>query len=384
VSDRRISSAAPESIESAGGLRVAHVVLDLAAGGTQRLVIEMVKRSPAGIRPLVFCLDGPGEWAGELIDAGVPVESLHRQPGFRPALGWRLAALRRRYGVHVFHCHQYSPYVYGVLAAVLSPGLRLVFTEHGRTSDGPPSPKRRSANRWLARWPQHVCAVSEHLRSFMLTEGFAPDRVRVVRNGVSAGPTPTEAERLEARQRMGLPPDAFVLGTAARLDPVKDLPVLVASLARVRASVARARLVLLGDGPERGRLEAAAASLGVRDAVCMPGHRTDLARLLPGFDAFLNSSITEGVSLTILEGMAAALPVVATRVGGTPEVVVDGETGLLVPPRDPEAMATAALWLADHSRRAKLGRAGRQRFERLFTFDRMFDQYVRLYRDEAA
>ncbi len=271
-----------------------------------------------------------------------------------------------------------------MLAAAVSPGLRVVFTEHGRNSDGPPSQKRRSANRWLGRWPQQICAVSDHLRSFMVTEGFAPDRVRVVHNGVDTRPWPTESERIEARAALGLPAEAYVLGTAARFDPVKDLPLLVAAFAEVRRAEPRARLVLVGDGPERDRVESAIAALGLPGAVSRPGHRADLARLLPAFDVFVNSSVTEGISLTILEAMAAALPVVATRVGGTPEVVVDGETGVLVPARNAGAMAQAALHLADQATRARLGAAGRARLEREFTFDRMLNDYVRLYRKDAA
>jgi glycosyltransferase involved in cell wall biosynthesis len=143
-------------------------------------------------------------------------------------------------------------------------------------------------------------------------------------------------------------------------------------------------LAIVGDGPERTRLEERARQANLAEAVCFTGYRRDARRYLPGFDFYVNSSMYEGVSLTILEAMAASLPLVATRVGGTPEVVVDGQTGVLVPARDSAAMAAAITSLATHpDRKRAMGDSGRRRLERYFTIDRMVSDYLCAYRGNS-
>ena len=180
-------------------VRVLQVALSLDPGGTERLVVELARRLPSGFESAVCCLDSPGAWGEELRREGVPVHALNRRPGFHPSLGARIAAVARDTGAGVIHCHQYSPYVYGCLAKLLRPGLRLVFTEHGRLSQAPPSPKRARVNPWLARIPGARFAVCEELRSFLIAEGFPPARIGVVYNGIDVGPPPTPSDRAEAR-----------------------------------------------------------------------------------------------------------------------------------------------------------------------------------------
>ena len=368
------------STSSSDNLRLMHLVLDLDPGGTQRLVIEMSKHLRGQAETRVCCLDEEGEWAGELLDLDIPVVALGRKPGFRPALAAHLARLARRHRLHVLHCHHYSPFVYGALATRLCPGVRLVFTEHGRHADSPPSRKRRLANLLLARVPGRFFAVSEELRTHMLAEGFARDRLGVVYNGIDPGQLPTPAARADARLSLGLSADALVVGTVARLDPVKDLTTLLEAFHVFSRAQPGAALVVIGDGPELERLESFAGELGLESRINFTGARNDVRRLLAGFDVYANTSTTEGVSVTILEAMASGLPVVATAVGGTPEVVVHEETGLLVPARKPALLADFLLRLAGDSHLCqKLGRAGRERLSRDFTLEKMVGPYLRIY-----
>src|SRR5437762_4660051 len=142
---------------------VLQIVLSLNPGGTERLVIEIAKRLTERFRMTVCCLDDRGAWAEELTDAGIDVIALRRRPGFHPALAARIARIAAARGASVAHCHHYSPFVYGQLATMLRPGLRLVFTEHGRLSNAPPSRRRRLANQVLARLPGRLFAVCEDL-----------------------------------------------------------------------------------------------------------------------------------------------------------------------------------------------------------------------------
>jgi glycosyltransferase involved in cell wall biosynthesis len=359
---------------------VLQVVLTLDVGGTERLVVEICRRLHPRIVMAVCTLDAPGIWADELSSRGIKVVALNRQPGFRPSLALRLGQIASDCHARLVHCHHYSPFVYGSLATLIRPGLRMVFTEHGRLSDGPPLPKRQLVNPILGRLPDATVAVSSALRETMIAEGFPGGRVDVLHNGIDPGPSPTAVDRQARRRRFGLPEQGVVVGTIARLDPVKDLDTLIAAGALLRKTHPDLTLAIVGDGAERNNLEHAARRHGMADAIRFFGQRHDARALLSAFDVYVNSSISEGISLTILEAMAAGLAVVATRVGGTPEVVRDGETGLLVPPRSPAAIADAVKKLIDNPMwHRDLGAAGRRTVEERFTIDRMVDRYAEIY-----
>ena len=361
-------------------MTVLHLVLSLWPGGTEQLVVEICKRSGEQFRPVVCCLDDHGSWGTDLARRGTEVVALRRRPGFRPSLGYQIARVAARHNASILHCHHYSPFVYGRLAKLVRPGLQVIFTEHGRYNDGPPLPKRKAVNPWLSRIPGPIYAVSASLREHMVAEGYPADRVGVIHNGIEPGRAPGELERQRARAALGIAGDTFVVGTAARLDPVKDLPTLITAFASLRQSEPRARLVIAGEGQERPHLERHIADLGLAADVSLLGHREDVRALMPGFDVYVNSSISEGISVTILEAMAACVPVVATNVGGNPEIVSDGSNGLVVPARTPSELASAmSLLAAAPAMRRTFGLEGRRTVERDFRIDQMVDKYARIY-----
>jgi L-malate glycosyltransferase len=358
---------------------VIQVVLSLSPGGTERLVVELARRLQPSFGMAVCCLDSPGSWAHLLTDRGIPVIALNRRPGFRPLLGRAIAQFAADRRATVMHCHHYSPFVYGTLARLWRRS-GMVFTEHGRLNDDRPSKRRKLANRLFDRAPARIFAVSSDLRTFMIEEGFSREHVDVIRNGIDLGPLPSAGSRVDARSRLGISHDEFVIGAIGRLDPVKSLETLIDAMPLMTRGGRRVRLVLIGEGPERDRLEAHVAAAGASGAVTFTGHRSDVRELLPALDVYVNCSVFEGISLTILEAMAAQLPVVASRVGGTPEVVVDGECGYLVEPRDPRALAGAVSNLRDHPELGlAFGRAARARVEKHFSIDRMVQQYADVY-----
>jgi L-malate glycosyltransferase len=366
----------------AGRPHVMQVVLSLVPGGTEGLVVEICRRVSPEFAVTVCCLDDEGAWAAKVRSIGIDVVALGRAPGFRPEIGRRIARLAEERGVDVLHCHQYSPFVYGWLAARWQRQLKLVYTEHGRLSDAPPSWKRRAVNPILSRFDGTAIAVSHDLRDHMVDAWFAPGRVGVIHNGIDPGPLPSAADRARARRALGVDDGRLVVATVARLDPVKDLLSLLDAFSVVRRHVPDALLVIVGDGPEREAIERRAALPDLAGAVRMTGFRADVRALLPGADIYASSSISEGVSITILEAMAAAVPVVATAVGGTPEVLALETGGRLVPARAPQRLARAVIALAaDPSRRAAIGAEGRRRVETAFTLDRMVAEYARIYRE---
>jgi glycosyltransferase involved in cell wall biosynthesis len=359
--------------------RVLQVVLSLNPGGTERLVADLATRLNAALPTAICCLDQPGDWAPDLERQGIRVASLDRKPGFHSSLGRALAGVAADHGATVLHAHHYSPFVYSALARLSRPGLKVVFTEHGRLSDRGPSGKRRVANQLLRRFAHRVFTVSEDVRQHLIAEGFRADSVGVIYNGIDVGPSPDLETRTTVREELDVGADELVVGTIARLSQVKNLEVLIDALARVRSAGLPARAIIVGDGPRRAALESAVPEAGVTGAVHFLGHREDARRWLAGCDVYVNCSISEGVSLTILEAMAAGLPVVATRVGGTPEVVTE-VCGRLVPARDAVALADAILELGqDQTLRQRLGDAARERVEESFTLDRMIDEYRQVY-----
>jgi glycosyltransferase involved in cell wall biosynthesis len=235
-------------------------------------------------------------------------------------------------------------------------------------------------NPLLGRLPFQMFAVSSDLRQHMIAEGLPPGRIAVVHNGIEPGREPTAVGRIEAKRALGLRQDEVLVGAIGRLDRVKDFPTLIRAIAIARQSGLRCRLAIVGSGPQQPVLAETIRALNLGESVQLLGHRDDARALLPAFDLYVNSSIHEGVSLTLLEAMAAALPAIATRVGGNPEVVVHGETGLLAPARDAQALADAirALVRAPLSRQS-MGRAGRARVLEHFSVDRMVRRYHESY-----
>ena len=360
--------------------RVMQLVLSLSPGGTERLVIELCRRLAGHVDTVVCCLDEPGEWAVDVTSLNIPVLTLARQPGFHPSLSLRLGEALRANRIDVIHCHHYSPYVYAVLAAMLHPTVRVVFTEHGRLHGVGLSSKRRFANPVLSRWPSRKFAVSAALKKDMVAEGFPERSIEVLYNGIELGPRPRPAERAAMRASMGLPADALVIGTVGRLDPVKNLGALLEARSLLQARFPDARVVIAGDGPERQALIDRAHALGIAEVTHLTGYRTDVRALMAAFDLYVNCSTYEGVSLTILEAMATNLPVIATDVGGNPEVVCHQETGWLVAQR-PQALASAiAALAANPAQRHAMGEAGRWRVKRHFTIERMVSDYAAAYR----
>jgi sugar transferase (PEP-CTERM/EpsH1 system associated) len=216
--------------------------------------------------------------------------------------------------------------------------------------------------------------------------GIPRSKIVQLYNGVDAGRFQPRAKRTVRR---GALPDDFgepgdiVIGTVGRLEPVKDQVTLVRAFVRlleISEHPSRLRLVLLGDGALRSRIETVLSENGATQAVWIAGSRDDVPKILPQLDVFVLPSLGEGISNTILEAMASGLPVVATRVGGNPELVDEGTTGTLVPAADPEAMAQALkCYVDDADLRIRHGDAGRRRIESTFSLEAMVDRYQHLY-----
>jgi glycosyltransferase involved in cell wall biosynthesis len=299
----------------------------------------------------------------------------------------------------VVHTHTAKAGTLGRLAAGLfnltRPRRRrclVVHTFHGHVVTGYFGPATnvaiRLAERTLARMTDRVVTISPAQRDD-LVDRFrvaAASRTVIIPLGLDLAPLARlDRSAPDMRGHLDIPGGAPVVGYAGRFVPIKDLATLVAAFARVAQRVPDAVLVMAGDGPVRGDLEALVATLNLGRHVRFLGWTEDLAKLYATIDICALSSLNEGTPVAVIEAMAAARAVVATRVGGVADIVEHERTGLLVPPRDPEALAGAIARLAaDPAERCRMGTAGRQAVTARFTHERLDDDIDRLYASALA
>ncbi|MFO0810226.1 MAG: glycosyltransferase [Gemmataceae bacterium] len=358
-------------------ITVCQLLHSLDVGGAEVLAARLVRRLRDRYRFVFACLDSVGPLGEQMKAEGFTVHVVGRKAGFDWRCPLRLASFLRAEAVDVVHAHQYTPFFYGLAARLRGPRRPIVFTEHGRHQPDYPRPKRMFANRLLLSSRDRVVGVGEAVRqALIVNEGLPEGRVNVLYNGIDVDAFAAAADRASARTALGVRPDEFAIIQVARLDYLKDHATAIRTLARVPGG----RLVLVGDGPEKQSIEAVAREQGVTDRITWLGTRHDVARLLPGADLFLLTSVSEGIPLTVLEAMAAGLPIVATDVGGLREVVAHGDTGFLAPARDDAALAGLIQRLADDPNlRRRMGESGRVRAKERFDEPRMCDDYGRLY-----
>jgi len=365
-------------------LTICQLILTLELGGAELLAARIARQLRDRYRFVFVCLETMGRLGDELLANGFAVHVLDKRPGVDRVVIRRLKSLIRKEWIDLVHAHQYGPYLYAAMARFPRGHPPILLTEHGRHF---PDRVRRShllVNRLLLGRKDRLFGVGKRVRLALIdNEGFPRDRVGVIYNGIDIdGFGDTRRVREEVRHELGLRPGDFAIVQAARLQPVKDHATAVRAMARVAAIRTDVRLFLAGDGPLAGEIDDLIGRLGLEAQVVRLGVRSDVKRLLGAADLVLMSSLSEGIPLSLIEGMAAGLPVLATRVGGIPEMVEEGRTGLLVAAEDDEAMARQILYLAeDAAARDRLGQAGRERASDLFSEERMVAEYDRAYQD---
>lgn len=349
------------------------------------LVDVMVRQLNPDYRCVVAVLDEVGELGEQLRADGFTVEHLHRQPGIDRGCAKRLDAFARRENVSLLHAHQYTPF----FQAMLSRGLRgtrpVLLTEHGRHVPDLPSRKRSVVNRLLLRKQDRLIGCGGAVRQALIdNEGLPAQRVDVIYNGVdlNAFSQATADARTRIRRECGFSEDDFVIVQVARLHELKDHQTALQTIDIARRTIPGVRLLIVGEGDERAAIEASVARHNLQQHVRLTGSRSDVADLLAASDAFLMSSISEGIPLTIIEAMAAELPVVSTAVGGIPEMITSGQNGFLAPARQPAELSRCLVSLAQSpALRKKMGAAGRRTAEGQFSLASMLNGYRRLYQE---
>ena len=324
----------------AGRVRVAYLAHTFEVGGAEEMVLNLVRHLPARFEPIVCCIHDLGPIGREIRAAGVPVSVLGLTPGLRHP--WDVARLRTflcEAQPQIVHTFLLTASLYGRLAAMLARVPIVIGTEVNIYERKRPA--HALAERLLMQGTDCVVASAESVRQFYIRQVHAdPAKVEVIYNAVDWEQLRTTTERVPMRESLGVPADRPVAGVIARLTEQKGHAHLFEALARTPA-LADVHLIVVGDGDLRQQLEQRAGALGLSGRVHFTGARRDLGDLLNAVDLFVLPSLWEGLPLSLVLAMGAALPIVATHVAGLPEVVDDGRTGLLVAPADAQALGAA-------------------------------------------
>lgn len=349
-------------------------------GGEQLARTVAIKLDPARF-DRVLCATRPTSAAtlASIEDAGVRVLELDRRSRTALADWLPLVAFLRNERVDVLHTHKFGSNLWGTVLGRLAGVPVVVAHEHTWSFEG--QRMRRLLDREvIARAADVIVSVSREDRRRMIEiEHIDPDRIRLVPNGI---PPIGLANGAPVRAELGIPDAAPVIGAVASLRPQKSLHLLVESAAMLTTDIPDLRVLIAGDGPDEGRIRSLVTSLGLEDTVLLLGHRQDIPCVLGALDVAVCSSDWEGSPLAVIEYMAAARPVVATRVGGVPDLIEHGAHGLLVERGDVQGLAGAiATLLRDADLREAMGARARRRQRLEFGIDRMVDRIQLLYEE---
>lgn len=363
-------------------MKILHVITTIAKGGAESHLFELAKGQRArGHEVAVAYLRKAPYWQPALEALGISVHPLARRfyGDLRPLL--RLKAVIRERRPDVVHAHMPPAELYAA-AALLGDATPLITSKHN-VARFYPGPFPAAVGRFVGRRSAAFIAISAAVAGYLTGPdlGVPAERVRTIPYGIDLQPyDAVDPARVQAlRDSWGVGADTLVIGTAARLVPQKALHILLGAFAQFRAAgTPAARLVIVGAGPLEGELRAQAEALGLHDVV-WAGFQTDIPAVMAAFDVFALTSAFEGFGLVLLEAMAAGRPVAASAISAIPEVVADGETGVLVPPGDVAGFAAAFATLADPVRRERFGAAGRARARERFTLEVMVDRTLAVY-----
>lgn len=353
-------------------------------GGTEMVIKNLIEGSDSSIFEMsIFCIEEPiGPWGVDLQNNGLKIVAKARQPGFDVSL---IFAIRKHLidnQIDVVHCHQYTPWVYGVLAA-LGTKARVIFTEHGRFYPDSSSWKRKLINPWLCRITNYITSISQATKQALIEyENIPENRINVLYNGIKS-PKVELFQTSQLRKELKITDSTFVLGTIARLDPIKNHKMMLEAFALVLKVYPDSVLIIVGDGEEMHNIEKQIQKLDIKNKVILPGYDPQPQHYLALMDIFLLSSLSEGTSMTLLEAMALKKPCVVTDAGGNKEVIKNRDNGFVTENDDAIAFAIAIQsLLSDNTLRQKMAQNALARFAHHFSEKSMNLAYTQLYKGE--
>lgn len=373
--------------------KILHLTYDMRIGGTETVIKNIIEgfaemqsqeasqngandKDNTKFEMSVLCIESPlGPFGQQLVESGVSVTNLNWQGGFDTKIIKQIRQYIKTHDIDVLHCHQYTPWVYGALAAAFTK-TKVIFTEHGRFYPDSSSWKRKFINPVLLKFTDHVTAISKATKQALVDYEFIPEnRIEVIYNGIK----PLVADENKAQQikrELSIPNDAKVLGTVARLDPIKNQTMMIEAFAMAQKECPNSYLVIVGDGEERQKLESLVDELNIRENVKFTGYIAKPVNHIAMMDVFLLSSLSEGTSMTLLEAMSLGKPCVVTDAGGNREVIIDQVNGFVSENNNESAFAVNLSLALKSDSIEKLVVGSVERFDRLFTIKAVVQTYL--------
>lgn len=353
-------------------VNILYLVIGLGIGGTEIQLLELLKKlDREKYNPVVCCIKEKGVLADDIEKMGIRVESLSIRNRFNFLALSRLVRILRREGIDILHTFLFWANILGRLAGRMAQVPIIISGERCINLR-----KKKVAiliDKFTSRWTDKIVVISKAIKNTLVErEKISSEKIKVIYNGIDLSNFGVENKR----EKDSIPR----VGIVGRLHPDKGHRYFLEAAAQIIKKEPKIEFLIVGNGPLRKELEALSNELGLSGKVIFAGECRDILKIISSLDILVLSSLEEGLGNVLLEAMACGRPVIATEVGGVPEVVLDGETGILVPPKSPDTLAQATLKLLMNQAMAKeMGRAGRRRVEKYFTIDRMAKETEEVY-----
>lgn len=362
-------------------IKVLHVTFDMTIGGAQQVIRQLVENmDEKKIHSEIVCIDNKLGEIGEILQQqGFSVHLLNRQEGFDFNLIKQLYKLIKHNHYDVIHCHQYSPYVYGLLASILT-SAKVIFTEHGRFYPDYGTWKRKLINPIFSLFTAKITAISKATKAALIEhENFSAKHIDVIYNGIK-DQSEIEVDEIALKSKFNIPQEAFIFGTISRLQPIKNQSMMIKAFKEVNDNHKNTHLLIVGDGEIKKELESLVSELKINNCVTFAGFQKNPYIFHKIIDVFLLTSYSEGTSMTLLEAISFSTPCLATDVGGSGEVIYDSINGYLMNSNDLEQlMKYMTKLLMDHSLKLKMELLARKSYLDRFQIHHMNEKYTLIY-----
>ncbi len=363
-------------------MKIMHIVHSLNIGGLERVVIDLAGSfRDRGHEVAICCLSEKGSLSETAEARGVQVFAMGKKEGIDPLLPIRIGVFLKSHPFNVVHTHNESGLLYGASGAMLAGIRNIVHTDHGKEPEYDDHRIMKLVEGVLLKKVRHAVAVSGHLKEILAaTAGIGSERFVTILNGIDTNRYSVHRPKGDMKKMIGLLPDSFVIGHVARLVPLKNQKFLLDLFAALKKKRKGLKLAIVGSGPLKSELEEHSGKMGLSEDVLFLDARMNIPEILSAFDLFVLTSLTEGISITLLEAMAAGVPVVASLAGGNPEIIKNGSSGLLIPLDFPSQWIREMEYLIEHEfERARLAWNAKQSVINQFSITAMSEKYGRLY-----
>jgi len=364
---------------TANKTNILHLIETSEPGGAETVLANIAKNLDSELFNSLVCVLEDGWLTEHLKKLGVPYIVLENRWSYDPLFLIRLARLINRKKIDIVHSHEFMMTVYGAIAARLT-RTPMLGTMHGKVYY-PEKARRVRMLKFALSLSSKMIAVSEDLRKYLAgLFGMESEKLITLYNGIDLKKYSSVESRQQSREILSIPKGVPVAGTVGSLFKVKGLNFLLDAVPKIRKDHPGFVLLIAGEGEQESALKAQAESLGLGESVRFIGFRDDIPRILNAIDVYVCSSLSEGHSLSILEAMALSVPIIATEVGGNPELIEHDKNGILVKAEDPSALAAnISSLLRDSALRERFGRASRSLAEERFSLESMISRYSKLY-----